>query len=145
MRANLILKCQRPLFYAIGGRNMADDDFALTAGWGHCGPDEAVMPGQGHTVERSFTPGERTAMDNALPALGETTIDIYLNSEACRCNIPASVWTYRLGSYQVLKKWLSYREHDVLGRTLKPEEVQHFAATARRIAKIMMLTAGTAQ
>ena len=32
-------------------------------------------------------------------------------------NIPATVWTYNLGGYQVLKKWLSYREHDVsLGR-----------------------------
>ena len=27
------------------GGNMADDDFALTAGWGHFGQGEAVMPG----------------------------------------------------------------------------------------------------
>ena len=38
---------------------------------------------------------------------------------------PVEIWTYRLGGYQVLKKWLSYRERDILGRWLHPEEVQH--------------------
>ena len=43
-----------------------------------------------------------------------------------------------LGGYQVLKKWLSYREHDILARPLRPEEVQHFSDTARRIAAILI-------
>ena len=34
------------------GGNMAGGDFALTAGWGHFGQGEAVMPGQGRVVER---------------------------------------------------------------------------------------------
>ena len=33
-------------------RNMTGDDFALTAGWGHYGTGDAVMPGQGRIVER---------------------------------------------------------------------------------------------
>ena len=70
----------------------------------------------------------------ALPALGETTFDIYLNGSAFWRNVPAAVWNYRLGGYQVLKKWLSYRERTVLGRALKLDEVQHFSDTARRIA-----------
>ena len=45
----------------------------------------------------------------------------------------------QLCGYQVLKKWLSYREHKVLGRPLSPEEVQHFSTTARRIAAILQL------
>ena len=49
------------------------------------------------------------------------------------------MWSYKLGGYQVLKKWLSYRERGVLGRALKPEEVQHFTDTARRIAGILGL------
>ena len=49
-------------------------------------------------------------MDDALPTLGETTLDIHLNDRAFWRNVPAAVWTYRLGGYQVLKKWLSYRE-----------------------------------
>ena len=49
--------------------------------------------------------------------------------------IPA-LWTERrwLGSYQVLKKWLSYRERDVLGRALTPGEVLCFAEMHARIA-----------
>ncbi|MCY4394810.1 MAG: hypothetical protein OXC10_06725 [Rhodospirillaceae bacterium] len=52
---------------------------------------------------------------------------------------PVEIWTYRLGGYQVLKKWLSYRERDILGRPLRPEEVQHFTDTARRIAAIIAM------
>ena len=113
----------------IGGRNMAGDDFAVTAGWGYYGTRDAVMPGQGRIVERTYTSAERMAMSDAISALGNTTFDIYLNGEAFWRNIPAAVWGYRLGGYQVLKKWLSYREREVLGRKLKAEEVQHFTDT----------------
>ena len=37
------------------GGNMAADDFSLTVGWGHFGQGEAVMPGQGRVVGRSYT------------------------------------------------------------------------------------------
>ena len=120
----------------VGGRNMAGDGFAVTAGWGHRGQGDSVMPGQGRLVERAFTPEERAAMGDALPALGDTTADVYLNGDAFWRNVPAAVWTYRLGGYQVLKKWLSYRERSVLGRALQAEEVQHFTNTSRRIAAI---------
>ena len=120
----------------VGGRNMAGDDFAVTAGWGHRGQGDSVMPGQGRVVERAFTPEERAAMGDALPALGDTTADVYLNGDAFWRNVPAAVWTYRLGGYQVLKKWLSYRERSLLGRALQAEEVQHFTDTSRRIAAI---------
>ena len=72
-------------------------------------------------------------MADALPALGETTFDIYLNARTFWRNVPAAVWTYKLGGYQILKKWLSYRERTILGRPLTPEEIQHFTDTARRI------------
>ena len=121
------------------GGNMAATDFAVTAGWGHFGVGQAVMPGSGRSVERPFTPGERTALGDALPLLGESTFDIYLNDRAYWRNVPAAVWTYKLGGYQVLKKWLSYREQKVLGRAIQLEEVQHFMHCARRIAKILRL------
>ena len=124
----------------VDGRNMAGGDFALTAGWGHHGAGDAVMPGQGRTVERPFTAGERAALGDALPALGTATFDVYLNDRAFWANVPAAVWSYRLGGYQVLKKWLSYRERSVLGRPLHPDEVQHFIDTARRIAAILRVT-----
>ena len=50
---------------------------------------------------------------------------------------PVAVWNYKLGGYQVLKKWLSYREFGVLGRNMRPEEVRHVTDTARRIAAIL--------
>ena len=124
----------------VGGHNMSGDDFAVTVGWGHYGQGDAVMPGQGRAVERAFTSEERAAMDDTLPALGDETIDVNLNGDAFWRNVPAAVWTYRLGGYQVLKKWLSYRERDILKRALKADEVQHFTDTARRIAAILCLT-----
>ncbi len=116
------------------GRNMTDDDFTVTAGWGRFGVGQAVMPGAGRAVERAYTAAERSGSP-----LGATTFDIHLNDHAYWRNVPAAVWDYKLGGYQVLKKWLSYRERPVLDRPLLPAEVQHFAETARRIAAILLL------
>ena len=121
------------------GGNMAGDDFSVTASWGHFGQGEAVMPGHGRAVERPYTAEERAALGESAHTLGETTLDIHLNDRAYWRNVPAAVWSYKLGGYQVLKKWLSYRERVVLGRALRPEEVQHFTDTARRIAGILGL------
>ena len=122
----------------LDGSNMLGDDFVLTAGWGHFGQGDAIMPGRGRVVERSYTPGERVSVDDTASTLGSTTFDIYLNRRALWRNVPAAVWRYKLGGYQVLKKWLSYRERDILARPLRPEEVQHFTDTARRIAAILI-------
>ena len=126
----------------VGGRNMTREDFAVTAGWGHSGAGDAVMPGRGRAVERSYTPEESAAMGDASDVLGDRTFDVYLNGEAFWRNIPAAIWDYRLGGYQVLKKWLSYREQRVLGRSLRAEEVQHFADTARRVGALLIAQSG---
>ena len=89
----------------------------------------------------------KPASDDAWPTadcepahiLGNTTFDIHLNDRAYWRNVPAAVWNYKLGGYQVLKKWLSYREQKVLHRPLHPQEVQHFTNTARRITAILKL------
>ena len=120
--------------------NMTGDDFALTAGWGHFGTGDAVMPGTGHAYERDYTVSEQEAMADAADVLGDSTLDIHLNGSARWSNVPAVVWNYKLGGYQVLKKWLSYREHKVLGRNMLSEEVRYFTDTARRIAAILILT-----
>ena len=140
------------------GRNMTGDDFAVTAGWGHFGSGEAVMPGQGRIEQRAYTPAEREALNAAVPfrhsgarrnpgpdpasTLGDSTFDIDLNNRAYWRNVPAAVWNYKLGGYQVLKKWLSYRERAILGRPLLPAEVQHFTDTARRIARLLLAARG---
>ena len=132
-----------PLFRSIAvpstvdGQNIVSSDLAVTAGWGHFGVAHAVMPGTGRVVERPCTPEERSGMGDTLPDADRTTFDIYLNDRVYWRNVPSAVWRYRLGGYQVLKKWLSYREQGVLGRELRPDEVQHFAETARRIAALL--------
>jgi hypothetical protein len=98
------------------------------------------MPGQGRAVERPYTAGEQAGLGDSALVLGERTVDVYLNGWAYWRNIPANVWNYKLGGYQVLKKWLSYRESKVLGRNLLPEEVQHLTDTARRIGAMLMVT-----
>ena len=121
------------------GRNMTGEDFAVSAGWGHSGSGDVVMPGQGRAVERVYTASERAALGDAAPILGRTTFDIYLNRNAFWRNVPAAVWTYKLGGYQVLKKWLSYRERSVLDRALTPHKVQYFSDVARRIAAMLTI------
>ena len=120
------------------GRNMTGEDFAVTAGWGHSGRGDAVMSGRGRIVERAHLPEEAKAVGHASTVLGGTTLDVYLNGEAFWRNVPVAVWDYRLGGYQVLKKWLSHRERKVLGRNLPAEEVRHFADAAHRIAALLM-------
>ena len=73
------------------GRNMTGDDFAVTAGWGHLGKGDAVMPGQGRVVERPFTPEERSSMaawHDMFNPVGDTTLDVYLNDRASWRNVP---------------------------------------------------------
>jgi len=108
------------------------------------------MPGKGKVVERHYTPKEQAllnegatqsglTLDQALEQLGETTFDIYLNDVAYWSNIPRNVWNYHVGGYQVIKKWLSYREKEILGRGLKMEEVHEVMNMARRISAITLL------
>jgi hypothetical protein len=122
----------------------------MTAGWGHFGKGDAIMPGAGKTVERSYTPKERDLIEQgavkrgltfkqALEQLGETTCDIYLNDIAYWNNVPLNVWNYYIGGYQVVKKWLSYREKEILGRGLTMDEAHEVVNMARRIAAIALL------
>jgi hypothetical protein len=78
-----------------------------------------------------------------LPTLhacfGEDTGDVWLNDIAYWANVPQRVWKFTIGGYQVIKKWLSYREYDLLGRPLKPDEAREVTAMARRLAALCLL------
>ena len=111
------------------------------------------MPGRGKAEERDCSEDELAVFDAAsgslslsrddiLGLLGETTFDVYLNNDAYWANVPEKVWAYTLGGYQMVKKWLSYRENVVLGRELKPEEVAYVSEMVRRIAAILLLGPG---
>ena len=64
---------------------------------------------------------------------------MFLNTTIFWDGIPRDFWEYTLGGYQVLKKWLSYREREILGRSLRPEEAMDFTNNARRISAILAL------
>jgi hypothetical protein len=97
-------------------------DLDLTAGWGHAGKEGVTMPGKGKMIRRD---------DGAY--------DVYLNATACWRNMPEAVWDYTIGGYQVIKKWLSYREKPLLGRGLTPDEVRYVTEMARRLAALIDL------
>ena len=129
----------------------AEQDLAVTAGWGNPGKGGVTMPGHGRVVERPYTPQERAAIEQGVRALGiapeeavallgDVTLDVYLNDRAYWKNVPVRVWEYTIGGYQVIKKWLSYRETKLLGRSLTPDEARYVMTMARRIAAILLLT-----
>lgn len=122
----------------------------MMAGWGYASTGGIVMGGVGRVTRRPYSEDERRAiaegaaakglmLEQAFERLGETTLDVYLNDVAYWRNVPAKVWEYRIGGYQVMKKWLSYRERGVLGRDLTVEEAREVTNMARRIAAILLL------
>ena len=121
---------------------MFDEDFGLTAGWGHFGPGQAVMPGQGHAVERAYTALRALCPGHChVDTLGETTYDIHLNDNAYWRNVPVNVWNYQAG-------WIPGVEEVVVvsgrercsGRALKVDEVGYFSEVGRRISAMLLTT-----
>jgi len=115
-------------------------DLEITAGWGHAGKGGVTMPAKGRITTREMTPGEQEGLpEGATGILGVETCDIWLNVRAYWRNVPQPVWEYSLGGYQVIKKWLSYREKELLGRSLTVEEARYVTEMARRIAAILLM------
>ena len=133
-----------------GGGALSSADLRVTAGWGHHGRKGVTAPGKGRVVERDYSEKELEALgtgvtmigltiDQALSRLGHSTRDIYLNDAAFWKNVPSRVWDFRVGGYQVIKKWLSYRDNDLLGRVLTLEEAEYVTEITRRIAALLLL------
>lgn len=121
-----------------GGGAMTEADRMLTAGWGHAGKGGAVMPGRGRIVARDYASDEAATQAQAA-LLGPATLDVYLNADGYWRNIPETVWNFTIGGYQVMKKWLSYREQPLLGRALAPGEVRYVRDMARRLAALRLM------
>ncbi len=153
-----------PELKAIAEFNCAGkSNLKVTAGWGHAGQNGVTMPGKGRLETRGYTAEEAAAFaagrdafhrvpnqtepekfgtpwKSSLPELlGPATHDIFLNEAACWRNVPERVWAYTIGGYQVMKKWLSYREFELLGRALTPDEAREVTHTARRLAALILL------
>jgi len=130
------------LISRVGGGAVNPDagELDVTAGWGHAGKGGVCMPGKGKLVTRPYSQEEAKAIPAAQRALlGDETCDVYLNETVFIKNIPASVWSYYIGGYQVIKKWLSYREKSLLGRGLTMDETLYIRQMTRRLAALVML------
>ena len=123
-----------PLFKAIGvlsklggGRpDTSANELAVTAGWGHFGKAGVVMPAKGKLAERQYSQPEADAIEAEAAGAGECRPP---RCGACWAKPPAMYISitrpigkisrgtsgrYYFGGYQVIKKWLSYREDEIL-------------------------------
>ncbi len=108
---------------------------------GHLGPADLKITvsywggSRGRWEPRSYTLAEAP-----LDLWGERTGDLYINDTAFFANVPEAVWTYQLGGYPVLKKWLGYRQADRRdGRALTDDERRFFRQVIQRIAALLAL------
>lgn len=123
-----------PELGAVGCLKRVGEDthgYEVRAGWGALQRGNVVMPGRGRMAERAAV--------GLPPELGERVLDVSLNGGWVWENVPVPVWEYTIGGYQVMKKWLSYREFGVLGRALTLDEVREVSRMARRLAELVLL------
>ena len=113
-------------------------DLKVTAGWSRLQQGSKVMPSSGSLTWRSPVTEEEVSASS-----GMDVCDVYLNESTFWAGIPKRVWDLKIGGYQVLKKWLSYREHGpttpspLLGRSLTAAEVREFTDIVRRLSSFL--------
>lgn len=96
---------------------------------------------RGRWKPRPFTSDEAASETWSEGAWGERTGDLYINDEAFFSHVPEAVWTYQLGGYPVLKKWLGYRQADHRdGEPLTDDERKWFRQVIQRIATLLALS-----
>ena len=116
----------------INGAQLRPDDLKIAVTyWGG---------GKGRWKPRPFTVDEAPREDWGEEAWGDRTGDLYINDEAFFANVPQAVWTYQLGGYPVLKKWLGYRQADRRdGKALIDSERKWFRQVVQRIAALLAI------
>ena len=105
----------------VTGKPVRPADCSITAGWGRRGKEGVVMPGRGKLARHA------------------DSVDVYLNPQIYWANVPEAAWDFTIGGFQVLKKWLSYRESTILSRPLTMDELREFSDTARRLTAIVQM------
>jgi Type ISP C-terminal specificity domain len=135
-------------YRVLGG--ISASDLKVNAGWGRADKKGSVYPGTGKIVARNWSGGECGALKAGFDAakipevrgfelLGRP-IDVYLNGTTHWRAVPEQVWEFYIGGYQVVKKWLSYREEPLIGRPLTKDEAREVTGMVRRLAAIVLMT-----
>jgi hypothetical protein len=114
-----------------GGLQVRPEDLKITVTyWGG---------GKGRWKPRAFLAEELYATEYD-GTWGERTGDLFLNDDAYFANVPEYVWSYQLGGYPVLKKWLGYRQADRRnGKPLTDDERRWFREIIQRVAALLAL------
>jgi hypothetical protein len=114
------------------GGNLRPEDLKVTVTY--------WSSGKGRWKPRPFTVEEAPLEEWGDEVWGERTGDLYINDEAFFANVPQTVWTYQLGGYPVLKKWLGYRQADRReGKPLTDDERKWFRQIVQRIAALLAI------
>jgi hypothetical protein len=110
-----------------GGGQVAQQDLTVSVAY--------FGAARGKWIERAYA--ERELQH---PAWGDTTGDLYINDQVYFMNVPKAVWSYEIGGYPVLKKWLGYRQANRrTGQPLTLAERHHFRSMIQRIAALIAL------
>ena len=110
--------------------------------WGYKDNKGKTYPGKGKTATRRWTeyfPTPAKKQKAAWELLGEP-LDIILNDKGIKWEqVPKAAWEYKIGGFQVAKKWLSYRAAKVLTRPLTPEEIKTQSQIIKRISALILM------
>jgi hypothetical protein len=131
----------------VDGAKLRRGDLTVDVGWASVQMREQksgaisriVMPGAGQVERRQRTDDERADLTpSQLSLLGDGVVDICLNGTTRWQGVPESAWNFKIGGFQVLRKWLSYREKSVLGRPMTINEARQFQSIARRLTELAL-------
>lgn len=125
-------------------------DLRVSAGWGSKDLKGRINPDHGKTETRGWTEAEKVELKSGFAAAGITesrgfdllgrAVDVYLNETTYWRGVPESAWEYVIGGYQVIKKWLSYRDDMILGRSLTKDEAREVTGMVRRLMALILMT-----
>jgi hypothetical protein len=116
-----------------------DDALRLSENWGFFGERNIVQPGTPRINARVANSDEKAALEKLGLAPDTPMLDLPLNANTIWSGVPRPVWETIIGGYQVLKKWLSYRDERVLGRALRLSEAQEVENITRRLVALWAL------
>ena len=122
-----------------------DTTLELTENWGFFGERDIVQPGTPRVKERLPNQAEKDALTKLGLPLNTTMLDLPLHrdlnghTQSYWSGVPLPVWNTFIGGYQVLKKWLSYRDQRVVGRAMHLEEAQEVENIVRRLTVLWSL------
>lgn len=104
--------------------------------------DDQVVVSIAHygAARGGWKPRGARATEDLPPQWGDSTGDLWLNERVCLAHVPKAVWTYELGGYPVVKKWLGYRDEGRRpGRGLSLTELDWLREIVHRLAALLLL------